>query len=64
MIDLNSLKTDCERWEAAVQLCLETNSDQPGYDRESAMAAVSSMLEEESGSYRVVLARLQGMPTW
>lgn len=41
---------DPVEYEAVVTLCLESNYDQPDYDRPSAYAAVDSMLDDESGS--------------
>ncbi len=49
-----------DEYDALVELCLESNDDQPGFDRWSAIAAVDSMLDEASGSLSAVRAMLMG----
>lgn len=46
-------------FDALVDLILESNDDDPGYDRWSAIAALDSMLDEENGSLSAVATRLK-----
>lgn len=51
---------EAAEYDRLVALCLETNYDQPGFDEASAIGAVDSMLDDESGSFDAVRRLLMG----